>query len=130
MTLRKTTLADGTEVSIQEIEAYDTYREWVIGMPGPLTKHDKHREGWMPEGRGLEVLDHPLYESSRPGVKRSPWYTVITLLNGPSPEKDSFGYGSLKVVWLVDEVPDNLLDGLCEAIHGLVWSDLAIDVMD
>jgi hypothetical protein len=45
-------------------------------------------------------------------------------------EEGSFCYGSLKVVWLVDEVPDNLLDGLCEAIHGLVWADLAIDVMD
>jgi hypothetical protein len=121
MTLRKTTLADGTEIRIKEIEAYDTYREWIFGRPGPITNFDKHREGWMPEGEGLVVLPHETPEDRK--GKRSPWYTVVALLDGkPRSEGLGFDMTSLKVVWLVDKVPDNLLDGLCEALHDLDWS--------
>jgi hypothetical protein len=125
MTLRTTDLADGTAIAIREIEAYDTYREWVFGMPGPIRDFDRHREGWMPEGNGLVVLDHPLYDHRK--GKRSPWITVVALLDGPTLDVNEC-FASLKVVWLVDRLPDNLLKGLCEAIYDLDWSAHAISV--
>ena len=125
--LMTTTLANGRTVKIEEFELFCTFRSLIFGTPWVVTNTDKHREKWWPDGKGLLILPHEnVPHPTRKGpVPRSPRYTLVADLVS-APIKDISCASLLRIVWMVETLPDNLLGALAEAIHGIDWS-LALD---
>ncbi len=130
MSLKKAQLADQRKVDIREIEVFLTYRAILFGIPRPLSKFNSLRENWMPEGRGLLVLPHDLveFESRHGTLRRSPDITVTADLMGDVIDPEKGCYSCLKVVWMIETLPDNILGHLAEAIHDIDWASEAVDV--